>query len=123
LTEDALACDDPLAHRRCAHARSTADDGDWRAAAEAFERAPGWAPACFALGEAREMLGDRDGAAETFRATLGADPSDPQGAAARPALLGLRKDRRTPRKVAVSKAATARPFDARRFNQQGERSW
>jgi predicted TPR repeat methyltransferase len=93
LTKDALACDDLLAYRRYAYARSAADDGDWRAAAEAF------------------------------RASLGADPSDAQGAAARPALLGLGEDRQTPRRTAVAKAATASPFDARQINEQGERSW
>jgi predicted TPR repeat methyltransferase len=52
--------------------RSAAEGGEWRAEAEAL------------------------------RAALGADPSDAQGAAARAALLGLRKDRQTPRRIAVS---------------------
>ena len=93
MTKDALACGDLLAYRRYAHARSAAEENDWRAAAEAF------------------------------RAALGVDPSDAQGAAARRALLGLRKARQTPRRIAVSKAATASPFDARQINEQGERSW
>ncbi|MGD0762892.1 MAG: tetratricopeptide repeat protein [Roseiarcus sp.] len=127
MTKGALACGDLLAYRRYAYARSAADDGDWRAAAEALEqaleRAPGWAPAWFALGEAREKLGDRDGAAEAFRAALDADPSDAQGAAARPALLGLRKDRQTPRRMAVSKATTAIPIRREAIHEQGERPW
>ena len=69
---DPLACDDPIAARRYDYARAAADDGDWAAAAEVFaqaaEQAPGWAPAWFALGEARERLGDVDGAAKAFRA-------------------------------------------------------
>ena len=71
MTKDALACGDLLAYRRYAHARSAAEENDWRAAAEAF------------------------------RAALGVDPSDAQGAAARLALLELRKDRQTPRRIAV----------------------
>jgi predicted TPR repeat methyltransferase len=93
LTKDELASGDLLAYRRYAYARSAAQEGHSRAATE------------------------------TFRATLGADPSDAQGAAARPALLGLRKDRQTPRRTAVSKAASASPFEARQINEQGERSW
>ena len=62
------------------------------AAAELFEqtleRAPNWAAAWFALGEAREKLGDLDAAARAFRETLAADPADAQGAAARLALIG-----------------------------------
>jgi predicted TPR repeat methyltransferase len=117
LTRDALACADLLANRRYSYARSAAEEGDWRAAAEvleqALERAPGWAPAWFALGEAREKLGDRDGAAEAFRATLDADPSDAQGAAARLALLGVGG---TP--ATLPRAYVARLFDdyAPRFN-------
>jgi predicted TPR repeat methyltransferase len=117
LSKDTLACGDLLAYRRYSYARAAAEEGDWRAAAEvleqALERAPGWASAWFALGEAREKLGDRNGAAEAFRATLGADPSDAQGAAARLALLGVGE---TP--MALPRAYVARLFDdyAPRFN-------
>lgn len=117
MTKDALACGDLLAYRRYAYARSAADEGDWRAAAEvleqALERAPDWAPASFALGEAREKLGDRAGAAEAFRAALRADPSDAQGAAARLALLGVGEA-----PTALPRAYVARLFDdyAPRFN-------
>ncbi len=118
MTKDPFACGDLLAHRRYAYARSAADDGDWRAAVEvleqALERAPEWAPSLFALGEAREKLGDRAGAAEAFRATLRADPSDAQGAGARLALLGAGEA-----PTALPQAYVARLFDdyAPRFNK------
>ncbi len=90
--DDPLVCGDPLAERRFAYARAAAGEGDFAAAAEvleqALERAPGWAAAWFALGEARERLGDRDGAAEAYRAAVCSDPADAQGAAARLALIG-----------------------------------
>lgn len=117
MTHDPLACGDLLAHRRYLYARSAAEEGDWTAAAEmleqALERAPGWAPAWFALGEAREKRGDRPGAAEAFRATLHIDPSDAQGAGARLALLGAEAA------VELPKAYVARLFDdyAPRFDE------
>src|SRR5271155_3622804 len=92
MTRDPLASGDPLAERRFAYARAAADEGDFSAAAEvleqALERAPDWAAAWFALGEARERLGDVDAAAEAYRAALRSDPTDPQGATARLALTG-----------------------------------
>jgi predicted TPR repeat methyltransferase len=92
MAHDPLACGDLIAGRRFAYARAAAEDGDFSAAAEileqTLERVPDWAPAWFALGEACERLGDIDGAAEAFGATLAADPSDAQGAAARLALIG-----------------------------------
>jgi len=92
VARDPLVCDDPLAERRFAYAKAAADEGDFNAAAEvleqALERAPDWAAAWFALGEARERLGDVDAAAEAFRAALRCDPADAQGATARLALIG-----------------------------------
>jgi predicted TPR repeat methyltransferase len=92
MTRDPLASGDPLAERRFAYARAAADEGDFRTAAEvleqALERAPGWAAAWFALGEARQRLGEIDAAAAAFRSTLRADPPDSQGAAARLGLIG-----------------------------------
>jgi predicted TPR repeat methyltransferase len=86
-----LACPDPLADRRFAYGRAALAEGDWSAAADLFaqtlELVPHWAPAHYALGEAREKLGDRAGAARAFRAALAADPSDTQGAAARLAFV------------------------------------
>jgi predicted TPR repeat methyltransferase len=89
---DLLVCDDPIAERRYAYARAAARDGEWAAAAkvleQALELAPNWPLAWFALGEARERLGEKDGAADAFRAALAVDPSDAQGARGRLALLG-----------------------------------
>ncbi len=92
MTHDPLACADLIASRRYAYAMTAAADEDWNAAAQvleqALERAPDWAPAWFALAEARREFGDVDGAAQAFRSTLGDDPADAQGAAARLALIG-----------------------------------
>jgi predicted TPR repeat methyltransferase len=96
---DPLACYDPIAARRYDYGRAAADDGDWAAAAEVFEQAaeqaPGWAPAWFALGEARERLGDVKGAGKTFRVALALDASDAQGASTCPPLRS--RSRRRPR--------------------------
>ena len=109
MADDPLACPDFLAERRYAYGKAAEDDGHWRAAADMFEqaleRAPDWPPAAFALGEAREKLGDEDGAAAAFRAAQTADPSDSLGASARLALLeGARPD-------ALPAAYVARLFD------------
>ncbi len=92
MTADPLACVDLIAWRRYAYGKAAANDGDFAAAAEMFEQAleqaPDWPPASFALAEAREKLGDVDGAADAFRKTLEADPSDAQGALPRLALIG-----------------------------------
>jgi predicted TPR repeat methyltransferase len=92
MTRHPLASGDFIAEGRFAYARAAAEDGEWGEAAELFEqtleRAPNWAAAWFALGEAREKLGDLDAAAQAFHATLEADPVDAQGAAARLALIG-----------------------------------
>ena len=110
MIKDPLACGDLLADRRYAYARAAAEEGDWRAAAEVLEqvleRAPDWPPAWFALGEARERLGETAGAAEAFLATLRADPSDAQGAAARLALLGAAEAPKS-----LPRAYVARLFD------------
>jgi predicted TPR repeat methyltransferase len=110
MTHDPLASGDLIAERRFAYAKSAAKDGDWSTAAELFEqtleRAPGWAAAWFALGDARERLGDLDAAADAFRATLAADPADAQGAVARLALIG-----RTDTPPALPDAYVARLFN------------
>ncbi len=107
---DPLAAGDPLAERRFAYARAAAVEGDFAAAADvldqALERAPDWAAAWFALGEARERLGDIDAAAEAFRATLRLDPADSQGASARLALIG-----RADAPLGLPPAYVARLFD------------
>ena len=79
MTHDPLAAGDLIAERRFAYARAAADEGDFAAAAEIFEqaleRAPDWAAASFALGEARERLGGIDAAAEAFRRRASLRPS------------------------------------------------
>jgi predicted TPR repeat methyltransferase len=110
MTRDLLAAGDLIAERRFAYAKAAGADGDWSAAAELFEqtleRAPNWAPAWFALGEAREKLGELDAAAQAFRQALVVDPADAQGAAARLALIG-----RLGAPPALSQAYVARLFD------------
>ncbi len=118
MTRDPLASSDFIAERRFAYAKAAAGEGDWSAAAELFEqtleRAPDWAPAWFALGEARERLGDLDAAAQAFRMSLAADPADAQGARARLALMG-----RADAPVELPQAYVARLFDnyAPRFDK------
>jgi predicted TPR repeat methyltransferase len=89
---DPLAAGDLIAERRFAYAKAAAEEGDWSAAAELFEqaleRAPNWAAAWFALGEAQEKLGDLEAATQAFCETLAADPADAQGALARLARIG-----------------------------------
>ncbi len=83
---------DMLADRRYALARDYAADGDIAAAADLYvqatELAPGFASAWFALGEAREALGDRNGAGVAFEKAQAADPADRHGAALHLARLG-----------------------------------
>jgi predicted TPR repeat methyltransferase len=83
---------DLIADRRYEMARAYAADGDLAAAADlyaqAVELAPGFASAWFALGEAREVLGDRDGARAAFERAAVADQEDRQGAALRLKRLG-----------------------------------
>lgn len=118
MTRDPLASGDLIAERRFAYAKAAAEEGDFGAAAELFEqaleRAPRWAAAWFALGEARERLGDLDAAAQAFRISLAADPADAQGAAARLALIG-----RADAPSALPEAYVARLFDdyAPRFDK------
>ena len=83
MAQDPLASGDLIAARRFAYAKAAAEEGDFSAAAELFEqtleRAPRWAGAWFALGEARQKLGDLDDAAHAFQMSLAADPADAQG--------------------------------------------
>ena len=87
-----ISSGDLIADRRYDFARSYAADGDLSAAADlyaqAVELAPGFASAWFALGEAREALGDRDGARAAFARARDADPQDRHGAALHLARLG-----------------------------------
>jgi len=81
---------------------------------QTLERAPDWPPAWFALGEAREKLDDKPGAAQAFRAALAADPTDALGAAPRLAVLGEGSPAR-----GLPRAYVARLFDdyAARFDR------
>jgi predicted TPR repeat methyltransferase len=83
---------DLIADRRYEMARAYAADGDLAAAADlyaqAVELAPGFGSAWFALGEAREALGDRDAARAAFERAAAADPEDRHGASLRLARLG-----------------------------------
>jgi predicted TPR repeat methyltransferase len=83
---------DLIADRRYSLARDYAADGDLAAAADLYlqatELAPGFASAWFALGEAREALGDRAGACAAFARARAADPQDRHGAALHLARLG-----------------------------------
>lgn len=76
---------DLIADRRYDYARGYAAAGDLSAAADlyaqAVEQAPHFASAWFALGEAREALGDREGARAAFERAKAADPQDRHGAA------------------------------------------
>src|SRR3954471_8584572 len=87
-----ISSGDLIADRRYALARDYAADGDLAAAADlyaqAVELSPGFASAWFALGEAREALGDRDGARAAFARAQAADPEDRHGAALHLARLG-----------------------------------
>jgi predicted TPR repeat methyltransferase len=83
---------DLIADRRYEMARAYAADGDLAAAADlyaqAVELSPRFASAWFALGEAREALGDREGARAAFERAAATDPDDRHGAALRLARLG-----------------------------------
>ena len=80
------------ADRRYDYARGAAAEGDHAAASDLLQQtleiAPTWAPAWFALGEAREELGETGAAAEAFAQALAHDPADSQGARLRLARLG-----------------------------------
>jgi predicted TPR repeat methyltransferase len=87
-----ISSGDLIADRRYDLARGYAADGDLAAAADlyaqAVELAPQFASAWFALGEAREALGDRDGARVAFARAQASDPHDRHGAALHLARLG-----------------------------------
>jgi predicted TPR repeat methyltransferase len=83
---------DLIADRRYRFGRDLAARGDFAAAADLFaqaaEAAPAFAPAWFALGEARVRLGDGVGAVEAFRRALATDREDRCGAALQLVRLG-----------------------------------
>ncbi len=87
-----LSSGDVIADRRFEWARDLADKGDLAAAADlltqTLELTPHYAAAWFALGDAREKLGQRDGAIAAFEQAKAADPADAHGAALRRVRLG-----------------------------------
>jgi predicted TPR repeat methyltransferase len=86
-----LSSGDVIADRRFEWARDLADQGDLAAAADlltqVLELTPRYAAAWFALGDAREKLGERDGAVAAFEQARAADPADAHGATLRLARL------------------------------------
>lgn len=84
---------DLIADRRYEWARSLMDNADLAGAAgllaQVLELAPNFASAWFALGEARERLGDRAGAIGAFEKARAADPRDAHGAVLRLTWLGV----------------------------------
>jgi predicted TPR repeat methyltransferase len=79
-----LPSGDLIADRRFEWARDLSAKGDLAAACDlltqALDLVPSYAAAWFALGEAREKLGDRAGAVLAFEQARAADPQDRHGA-------------------------------------------
>jgi predicted TPR repeat methyltransferase len=79
-----LPSGDLIADRRFEWARDLSAKGDLAAACDlltqALDLVPNYAAAWFALGEAREKLGDRAGAVTAFARAQAADPQDRHGA-------------------------------------------
>jgi predicted TPR repeat methyltransferase len=86
-----LSSGDLIADRRFAYAADYAARGEHAAAhdllQQALERAPDWAAAWFALGEACDSLGRPDDARAAFAQTLVCEPEDAFGASLRLAQL------------------------------------
>jgi predicted TPR repeat methyltransferase len=90
-----LSSGDPALDRRHEWARGLIERGEVQAAAEllaeTLERGPGFIAGWFLLGEASELLADKDGAIAAFRRALKLDPEDRLGAGLRLARLKARK--------------------------------
>jgi predicted TPR repeat methyltransferase len=101
---------DLRADRRFLHGQASAAAGDHAAAAELFaqclELAPDWAAAWFALGEARERLGEREAALAAYGHAAAGDPHDVLGASLALARLGA-----APVPESAAPAYVARLFD------------
>ncbi len=86
-----LSSGDAAVDRRLDWARALLEEGNAADAAallaEATERAPGFLPGWFLLGEARLAAGEAEAAAAAFRRVLALDPLDRLGAGARLARL------------------------------------
>ena len=87
-----LSSGDPTLDRRVDWARALMSEGNAADAeallAEVAERAPGFLPGWFLLGEAREALGDAAGAGDAYARARALDPEDRLGATLRLARLG-----------------------------------
>jgi predicted TPR repeat methyltransferase len=111
----AASSGDLRADRRFLYAEASAAEGDYGAAtellAQCLEIAPDWAPAWFALGAARERLGDLAAAIAAYSRALGNDPADVLGASLALARIG----------AAELPAAAAPAYIARLFDQYAPR--
>jgi predicted TPR repeat methyltransferase len=114
----AASSGDLKADRRFLYAEASAAEGDHAAAAELLEQcleiAPDWAPAWFALGAARERLGQIEAAVTAYHRGLAGDSQDVLGASLALARLGAAQ---VPQSAAP--AYVARLFDqyAPRFDE------
>src|SRR4051794_13299020 len=117
ISTSASSSGDLRADRRFLYAEESAATGDHSAAAELLEQfleiVPYWAPAWFALGVAREKLGDADAAKQAYARALACDPQDVLGASLALARLGA-----APVPASATPAYVVRVFDqyARRFD-------
>jgi predicted TPR repeat methyltransferase len=117
ISTSASSSGDLRADRRFLYAEESAATGDHSAAAELLEQfleiVPYWAPALFALGVAREKLGDADAAKQAYARALACDPQDVLGASLALARLGA-----APVPASATPAYVVRLFDqyARRFD-------
>ena len=114
-----LSSGDPTLDRRHEWARGLIERGETEAAAEmlaeTLAHTPGFIAGWFLLGEARELLGDKEAAAAAFRRVLALDPADRLGAGLRLARFGARNSAR-----AMSSAYVTNLFDqyASRFDRE-----
>jgi predicted TPR repeat methyltransferase len=101
---------DLRADRRFLYAEASAADGDHAAAAELLEQCleivPNWAPAWFALGSARERLGDRTAAVAAYEQAVAGDRKGVLGGSLALARLGA-----APTPGSAAPAYVARLFD------------
>jgi predicted TPR repeat methyltransferase len=106
----ATSSGDLRADRRFLYAEASAAEGDYRAAAELLEQCleivPDWAPAWFALGGARERLGDFAAAIAAYARALTGDREGVLGASLALARLGA-----APIPATAAPAYVARLFD------------
>jgi predicted TPR repeat methyltransferase len=111
----ATSSGDLRADRRFLYAEESAAQSDHAAAAELLEQcleiAPAWAPAWFALGQARERLGESEASIAAYREALAHDSSDVLGASLALGRLG----------AAEAPAIAAPAYVARLFDEYASR--